>query len=204
VRLCEMQRTMTCSALRQSAFVGSQLQQNESGFEFGGGWWRLDQLRARRLGLFRLDEAFNFGAEAHAAIAKGIGLGMHNAGFAVRIFRLATGDFDGHTKRCLNRHTDLKWRRSYEEKSAARKIYGFGEMLRFVGSQTDGAKAQRHSETKAFKMSAFRRHETPRGTREGDAAATSWLRKSRVTEGETGSKSCCLRGKKNFGSGSTS
>jgi hypothetical protein len=53
-------------------------------------------------------------------------------------------------------------------------------------------------------MSAFRRHGTPRGAREGDAAATSFLRKSSVTDGGTGSKSCCLKGKKNFGSGSTS
>ena len=113
------------------------------------------------------------------------------------------GDFDRHAQCCLNRHTHLKWRRSYEEKSTAGEIYGFGEMLCFVGSQTDGAKTQRHPETEAFKMSAFRRHVTPRGAR-GDAAATSFLRNSSVTDGGTGSKSCCLRGKKNFGTGSTS
>jgi len=88
---------------------------------------------------------------------------MHDARFAVRVLWLATGDFDGHAECSLNRHAHLKGRRSHKEKSAARKIYRFGEMLAFVGSQTDGAKTQRHTKSEAFKMSAFRRHVTPHG-----------------------------------------
>ena len=131
---------------------------NGSGFELCGRRWRLDELGTRGLGLFRLDKALDFGAKTHPAIAKRVGFGMHDARFAMSLFWLASCDFDGHPESGLNRHAHLEWRRGHEKKTAARKIYGFGEVFGVVGSKSNRAEAQRYPKTKPFKMSTFRSH----------------------------------------------
>lgn len=70
--------------------------------------------------------------------------------------RLATGDFRGHAQRGFNGHADLKRGGGHKEKATARDVGGFGEMLDLRGSQSQGTKTQRDTNTKALELSAFR------------------------------------------------
>jgi len=122
---------------------------------FGGSW--LDQFGAGGFGFFGLDVGFDFGTEAHAAVAIRIRLRVYHPRLAMRFVWLAPGDFGRHADGGFDGHTYLKRGRSNKEKSAARNIQGFGKVLAFIAGQINGAKAQGDAQTVAFEMSAFRR-----------------------------------------------
>src|ERR1700675_3331430 len=109
---------------------------NSSGFFRGGG---LDEFGARGFWLFRLNVGFDFGAEAHAAVAVGIRLCVHNPGLAVGFVGLAAGDFGGHADGRLDGHAYLKRGRSNKEKSATGNVESLGEVFAFIAGEINGA-----------------------------------------------------------------
>lgn len=113
----------------------------------GGGFYRF----------LRFDVHLNFRTKTHSPIAVSIRLGVDQSRAAMGFIRLATGDFRGHSKGGFNGHADLKRGGSNEEKAAAGDVGGFGEVLDLGGSQSQGAKTQRDTDTKALELSAFRR-----------------------------------------------
>ena len=122
---------------------------------FRSGW--LDEFRAGGLGLVGLDVGFDFGAEAHAAVAVGIRLCVHNSRLAVGFVGLSACDFGGHFDGGLYGHAHLKRGRSNKEKSATGNVQSFGEVFAFISGKINGAEAQGDAQTVALEMSAFRR-----------------------------------------------
>jgi len=128
-----------------------------SGFARGllSGW--LDEFGAGGFRLVGLDVGFDFGAEAHAAIAVRIRLCVHNPGLAVGFVGLPAGDFGGHADGRFDGHAYLERGRGDEEKSATRDVQSFGEVFALIACKINGAEAQGDAQTVALEMSAFRR-----------------------------------------------
>ena len=135
----------------------------------GGGW--LDEFGAGDFGLFGFDVGFDFGAEAHAAVAVGIGFCVNYPGLAVCFIGFSTGDFGGHADGGFDGHADLKRGRGHKEKSAAGNVQSFGEVFAFVAGQRNGAKAQGNAQGVTREMSAFRRRHVVICARSGERHA---------------------------------
>src|SRR5258708_27136992 len=120
-----------------------------------GGW--VGELGGGGLGLVGLDVGFDFGAEAHAAVAVGIRLCVHNSRLAVGFVGLSACDFRGHFDGGLYGHAHLKAGPSDKEKSAAGNVQSFGEVFAFISGKINGSEAQGEAQAIALEMSAFRR-----------------------------------------------
>lgn len=117
---------------------------------------RRDAHGGARGGLLRFDVHFDFGTKTHASIAIGIGLGMNQAGAAMRFIGGATGNLRGHRESGFDRHADLERSGGDKEEAAAGNVGGFGKMIDDGRGHSQRAEAQRDTNAKTLALSTFR------------------------------------------------